>query len=165
MAEGSPRTVERLERVGEGPGEIERRGPVVLEGGVAELEVELAHLDLREAALLQEARDAPVGREGEHAGLGGVARLGESALDELGRHEIQDLLVEGGPTLAGALFDAGEIDGIRLFIAPVLVGSAEARAVLEGQGVARIAEGVRPLATSSEQVGEDILVRARLREW
>jgi diaminohydroxyphosphoribosylaminopyrimidine deaminase / 5-amino-6-(5-phosphoribosylamino)uracil reductase len=92
------------------------------------------------------------------------ARL-EAALDEIGRHEVQDLLVEGGPTLAGALFDAGEIDRVRLFIAPVLVGAAEARAVLEGEGVARIAEGVHPLATSFEQVGEDILVRARLREW
>ena len=92
------------------------------------------------------------------------ARL-EAALDELGRREIQDLLVEGGPTLAGALFDAGEIDEMRLFIAPVLVGSAQARAVLEGEGVARIADGTRPLATSFEQVGEDILVRARLREW
>jgi diaminohydroxyphosphoribosylaminopyrimidine deaminase / 5-amino-6-(5-phosphoribosylamino)uracil reductase len=92
------------------------------------------------------------------------ARL-EAALDELGRREIQDLLVEGGPTLAGALFDAGEIDRMRLFIAPVLVGAAQARAVLEGEGVARIAEGARPLATSFEQVGEDILVRARLREW
>jgi diaminohydroxyphosphoribosylaminopyrimidine deaminase / 5-amino-6-(5-phosphoribosylamino)uracil reductase len=92
------------------------------------------------------------------------ARL-EAALDELGRRDIQDLLVEGGPTLAGALFDAGEIDQLSLFIAPVLVGSADARAVLEGQGVARIAEGVRPLDTRFEEVGEDILVRARLREW
>jgi diaminohydroxyphosphoribosylaminopyrimidine deaminase / 5-amino-6-(5-phosphoribosylamino)uracil reductase len=92
------------------------------------------------------------------------ARL-EAALDELGRHEIQDLLLEGGPTLAGALFDADEIDELRLFIAPVVVGAAQARAVLEGEGVSRIAEGTHPLATSSEQVGEDILVRARLREW
>jgi diaminohydroxyphosphoribosylaminopyrimidine deaminase / 5-amino-6-(5-phosphoribosylamino)uracil reductase len=92
------------------------------------------------------------------------ARL-EAALDELGRHEIQDLLVEGGPTLAGALFDAGEIDEMRIFVAPVLVGAAGARAVLEGEGVARIADGARPLATSSEQVGQDILIRARLREW
>jgi hypothetical protein len=37
--------------------------------------------------------------------------------------------------------------------------------VLEGEGVARIAEGVRPLATSFDRVGEDLLVRARLREW
>jgi diaminohydroxyphosphoribosylaminopyrimidine deaminase / 5-amino-6-(5-phosphoribosylamino)uracil reductase len=97
-------------------------------------------------------------------GRGGRARL-EAALHELGRRGIQELLVEGGPTLAGALFDAGEIDEVRLFVAPVLVGSARARAVLEGEGVARIAEGVHPLATSFEQVGEDLLIRARLREW
>jgi len=88
-----------------------------------------------------------------------------AALDELGRREIQDLLVEGGPMLAGSLFDAGEIDQIRLFIAPILVGAADARAVLEGEGVARIADGVRPLAMDHESVGEDLLLRARLREW
>jgi diaminohydroxyphosphoribosylaminopyrimidine deaminase/5-amino-6-(5-phosphoribosylamino)uracil reductase len=88
-----------------------------------------------------------------------------AARDELGRREIQDLLVEGGPMLAGSLFDAGEIDQIRLFIAPILVGAADARAVLEGDGVARIADGVRPLAMGHESVGEDLLLRARLREW
>ena len=91
-------------------------------------------------------------------------RLG-AALDELGRREIQDLLVEGGPTLAGALFDAGEIDGMRLFVAPVVLGAGEARAVLEGEGVKRIAEGQHPLAIVHEQVGEDLLITARLREW
>jgi diaminohydroxyphosphoribosylaminopyrimidine deaminase/5-amino-6-(5-phosphoribosylamino)uracil reductase len=89
----------------------------------------------------------------------------EAGLMELGRRDIQDLLVEGGPTFAGALFDAGEVDEMRLFIASVLVGAAEARAVLEGVGASRIADGVRPLATTFEQVGEDLLVRARLREW
>jgi diaminohydroxyphosphoribosylaminopyrimidine deaminase / 5-amino-6-(5-phosphoribosylamino)uracil reductase len=89
----------------------------------------------------------------------------EAGIAELGRRGIQDLLVEGGPTFAGALFDAGEIDEVRLFIAPVLVGAAQARAALEGDGAIRIADGVRPLATSFEQVGEDMLVRARLREW
>jgi diaminohydroxyphosphoribosylaminopyrimidine deaminase / 5-amino-6-(5-phosphoribosylamino)uracil reductase len=108
----------------------------------------------------------------EHAGAEVIVAPGrtdrarlEAGLDELGRREIQDLLVEGGPTFAGALFDAGEIDEVRLFIAPVLVGAAEARAALEGTGAARIADGVRPLATDFEQVGEDMLVRARLREW
>jgi diaminohydroxyphosphoribosylaminopyrimidine deaminase/5-amino-6-(5-phosphoribosylamino)uracil reductase len=89
----------------------------------------------------------------------------QAGLLELGRRDVQELLVEGGPTFAGALFDAGEIDELRLFIAPVLVGAAEARAVLEGEGAVRIADGVRPLATSFEQVGEDMLVRARLKEW
>jgi diaminohydroxyphosphoribosylaminopyrimidine deaminase/5-amino-6-(5-phosphoribosylamino)uracil reductase len=88
-----------------------------------------------------------------------------AALDELGRREIQDLLVEGGPTLAGGLFDSGEIDQMRVFVAPILVGAAEARAVIEGRGVGRIAEGTRPLATGYEQVGEDLLISSRLREW
>jgi diaminohydroxyphosphoribosylaminopyrimidine deaminase / 5-amino-6-(5-phosphoribosylamino)uracil reductase len=92
------------------------------------------------------------------------ARL-EAGLDELGRREIQDLLVEGGPTFAGALFDAGEIDEVRLFIAPLFVGAAKARAALEGGGAMRIADAVRPLSTDFDRIGEDVLVRARLREW
>jgi diaminohydroxyphosphoribosylaminopyrimidine deaminase/5-amino-6-(5-phosphoribosylamino)uracil reductase len=88
-----------------------------------------------------------------------------SALDQLARREIQDLLLEGGPTLAGALFDAGEIDQLKLFVAPLLVGAAEARAVLEGEGARRIAEALRPLATAYEPVGEDLLITSRLREW
>jgi diaminohydroxyphosphoribosylaminopyrimidine deaminase/5-amino-6-(5-phosphoribosylamino)uracil reductase len=88
-----------------------------------------------------------------------------AALDELSRREIQDLLVEGGPTLAGALFDAGEIDEIKLFVAPLVVGAAGARAVLEGEGSRRIADALRPLATSYEPIGEDLLITSRLREW
>jgi diaminohydroxyphosphoribosylaminopyrimidine deaminase / 5-amino-6-(5-phosphoribosylamino)uracil reductase len=116
---------------------------------------------------------ASAGRDGlERAGADVVVTPGRTsrdrltaALDELGRRQIQDLLVEGGPTLAGSLFDAGEIDQVRLFIAPLMIGAADARAVLEGEGAGRIAEGLRPLATEYEQVGEDLLVHARLREW
>jgi len=93
-----------------------------------------------------------------------AARLG-AALVELGNREIQDLLLEGGPTLAGALFDAGEIDRLRLFVAPLLLGAGEARALLEGEGARRIADGLRPLAVEHRAVGEDILIDARLREW
>ncbi|MBM3666450.1 MAG: bifunctional diaminohydroxyphosphoribosylaminopyrimidine deaminase/5-amino-6-(5-phosphoribosylamino)uracil reductase RibD [Actinobacteria bacterium] len=88
-----------------------------------------------------------------------------AALDELGRRELGDLLLEGGPTLAGALFDAGEIDRMQLFVAPVLLGAEGARAVLEGKGAKRIAEGGRPLAVEHRSVGEDLLIDARLREW
>jgi diaminohydroxyphosphoribosylaminopyrimidine deaminase / 5-amino-6-(5-phosphoribosylamino)uracil reductase len=88
-----------------------------------------------------------------------------SALDELGRRDVQDLLLEGGPVLAGAFFDSGEIDAVRLFIAPVLLGAQGAPSPLEGVGASRIADGCRPLAVEHETVGEDLLVSARLREW
>ena len=47
-----------------------------------------------------------------------------SALDQLGELEtpVTALLLEGGPHLAGAFLDAGEIDEARLFVAPMLLG-------------------------------------------
>ncbi|MGH2924016.1 MAG: bifunctional diaminohydroxyphosphoribosylaminopyrimidine deaminase/5-amino-6-(5-phosphoribosylamino)uracil reductase RibD, partial [Solirubrobacterales bacterium] len=101
-------------------------------------------------------------------GSDSAARLGAAlvaALVELGSREIQDLLLEGGPTLAGAMFDAGEIDALRLFVAPLLLGAGEARALLEGAGARRIADGLRPLAVEHRSIGEDLLIAARLREW
>ena len=137
-----------------------------------------------DSALLESVQEAPVlvvcSGEAPSAARAALERAGaevmvapgreprqrlRAALDELGRRDVQDLLVEGGPTLAGSLFDAGEIDRMLLFIAPVLLGAGEARAVLEGRGAQHIAEGLRPLAVEHEAIGEDLMVTARLREW
>jgi diaminohydroxyphosphoribosylaminopyrimidine deaminase/5-amino-6-(5-phosphoribosylamino)uracil reductase len=88
-----------------------------------------------------------------------------AALAELGRREITSLLLEGGPTLVGSFLDAGEIDELRLFIAPILLGGAGARPLVAGEGAARIADATPALAVDTERSGEDLLVRARLREW
>jgi diaminohydroxyphosphoribosylaminopyrimidine deaminase/5-amino-6-(5-phosphoribosylamino)uracil reductase len=87
------------------------------------------------------------------------------ALGELGRRDVISLLLEGGPTLAGSFLDAGEVDELRLFIAPVVLGGRGARGVAEGEGTARVADAHRALATEWERSGDDLLVRARLREW
>lgn len=94
----------------------------------------------------------------------GAARIG-AALEELGRRDVSSLLVEGGPTLAGALLDADAIDELRLFIAPKLVGGADARPLLGGHGIEQLAGARQALAMEWEACGEDLLVRARLREW
>ena len=88
-----------------------------------------------------------------------------SALDQLGGHGIASVLLEGGPHLAGAFLDAGEIDEIRLFLAPLLLGGSAARDPLEGKGVERISEALRALTFDCESLGEDLLISARLREW
>jgi len=49
--------------------------------------------------------------------------------------------------------------------APMLLGGASARDPLEGVGAGTIADATRAISVSHEQVGDDILVRARLREW
>ncbi len=88
-----------------------------------------------------------------------------SALDQLASIDIAAVLLEGGPHLAGAFLDAGEIDEIRLFLAPMLLGGANARDPLEGEGVARIADAIKALTLDCTRVGEDLLISARLREW
>ena len=90
----------------------------------------------------------------------------ESALDELGSRGIQSLLLEGGPHLAGTFFDIGEIDELRLFVAPVIVGGGAAKPVLGGQGIEAIAEARRPVGQIEHEVLDgDLLISARLREW
>jgi len=88
-----------------------------------------------------------------------------SALDALGELEITSLLLEGGPRLAGAFFDADEIDELRLFVAPLVAGGRDARAPLEGVGVAAIDKARRALQTSVERIEDDLLICARLKEW
>ncbi len=88
-----------------------------------------------------------------------------SALDQLGAGGVSSVLLEGGPHLAGAFLDAGEIDELRLFLAPLLLGGSTARDPLEGEGVETISQALRALTFESERVGEDLLISARLREW
>ena len=86
-----------------------------------------------------------------------------SALDQLGALGITSILLEGGPHLAGAFLDAGEVDELRLFYAPLLLGAGRPLGEREGAGL--IADGERPLAVTWEPSGGEMLVRARLREW
>src|SRR5438874_2112100 len=88
-----------------------------------------------------------------------------AGLSELGDRDVQSVLLEGGPYLAGALFDAGEIDAARIFIAPVLAGGGHARGPLDGQGVELISQAKRALATEVETIDGDVLVQARFTEW
>jgi diaminohydroxyphosphoribosylaminopyrimidine deaminase/5-amino-6-(5-phosphoribosylamino)uracil reductase len=88
-----------------------------------------------------------------------------SALEQLGALGVASVLLEGGPHLAGAFLDAGEIDEIRLFLAPLLLGGSAARDPLEGKGVERISEALRALTFDCGHIGDDLLISARLREW
>jgi diaminohydroxyphosphoribosylaminopyrimidine deaminase/5-amino-6-(5-phosphoribosylamino)uracil reductase len=88
-----------------------------------------------------------------------------SALDQLGALGVTSILLEGGPHLAGAFLDAGEVDEVRLFLAPMLLGGRAARDPLEGEGVERISEAIRALTLDCERVADDLLISARLREW
>lgn len=98
------------------------------------------------------------------AGENEPARI-RNALDQLGATGITSALLEGGPHLAGAFLDAGEIDEVRLFLAPLLLGGRTARDPLEGEGVEKISDAIHALTLGCERVGEDLMISARLKEW
>ena len=105
----------------------------------------------------------------------------EATLFELGRREITSLFLEGGRTLAAAFAAADQIDEARTFVAPVLLGDSgqsarRAGPVVGDGGALRAGSSSTPpsltlparvaaLSTSSEAVGEDVLITARFKEW
>ena len=88
-----------------------------------------------------------------------------AALAELGRREITSVLLEGGPTLAGSFLDAREVDEVRLFLAPILLGGDEAEPLIRGAGARAMADATRALSFEWEASGADLLLKARMREW
>jgi diaminohydroxyphosphoribosylaminopyrimidine deaminase / 5-amino-6-(5-phosphoribosylamino)uracil reductase len=74
-------------------------------------------------------------------------------MDELARREINELHVEAGPTLSGALFEAGLVDELLVYQAPVLLGAG--RPMLELPGLESFADRLKLQLRDSRRVGGD----------
>jgi diaminohydroxyphosphoribosylaminopyrimidine deaminase/5-amino-6-(5-phosphoribosylamino)uracil reductase len=86
---------------------------------------------------------------------GGTRNL-EEVLRELGRRSIQSVLVEGGATVAGAFIDAGLVNKISFFIAPLIIGGCDAPAAIGGTGAERINDAVKLRDVEIKQHGRDV---------
>jgi diaminohydroxyphosphoribosylaminopyrimidine deaminase/5-amino-6-(5-phosphoribosylamino)uracil reductase len=83
----------------------------------------------------------------------------EALLDQL--HELGKLriLIEGGPTLLGAAFDARRVDEVCIFVAPKVVGGRQAPGAVSGRGVPRMGEALELARAQWEVSGPDIVLR------
>lgn len=90
------------------------------------------------------------------AGYGGVDL--HALCDELGRRGCTSLLVEGGGTLLGSMMDLGLVDRVAAFIAPVVVGGADAPGPVGGGGVEKLVDATRLERVRVEQLEEDLLL-------
>jgi len=104
----------------------------------------------REALAARGIAEVALG-DGPTVDLGGL-------LDHLGGLGLNTVLVEGGGRLHGALFDAGLVDRVAAFVAPVLVGGAAAPGPIGGRGVATMPEGWRLARVAVRRLGRDLLV-------
>lgn len=76
--------------------------------------------------------------------------------------ECNELLVEAGPRLAGALLDAGFVDEVVLYLAPHVLG-ADALGMFAGRGLATMAERHAFELTDLRRVGADCRLSFRPR--
>ncbi len=112
---------------------------------------------------------APAAWEREIFTVGGeVVRLCENAeghlpltlvLEELALRRLDRLLVEGGPTIHGALLQAGLADQWQGLVAPIIVGDPGLSAV-GGPGYASLASAPHLQLESVRRLGEDALIEA-----
>jgi diaminohydroxyphosphoribosylaminopyrimidine deaminase/5-amino-6-(5-phosphoribosylamino)uracil reductase len=83
----------------------------------------------------------------------------ESLMGYLARQEINEVLVEAGPTLAGAFLQAGLVDEIVLYLAPHLMGDA-ALGLFRLPGLERMQDRVGLDIKDVRMVGPDLRIRA-----
>jgi diaminohydroxyphosphoribosylaminopyrimidine deaminase/5-amino-6-(5-phosphoribosylamino)uracil reductase len=83
-------------------------------------------------------------------------------LAELGKRRLTNVLVEGGSGVLGSFLDAGQIDEVHVFVAPLLAGGTSARTPVGGLGVEKIAEAARFADWSVEWIERDLLIHGRV---
>lgn len=83
-----------------------------------------------------------------------------AALAQLGAAGINEVWVEAGPTLAGALHMAGLVDEWVLYVAPLLLG-ADARPLLGLPGPATLAGASRLELREVQPIGTDVRIMLR----
>ena len=87
-----------------------------------------------------------------------VPRFGLKALYDRG---VRHLLLEGGPTLAGAFVEARCVDEVVAYLAPMLLGSGPA--ALGDAGIGTLADAALLDVESVSRLGEDVKIVARPR--
>lgn len=85
-----------------------------------------------------------------------------AVMTELARRECNEVHVESGPTLAGALLQAGLMDELVLYIAPLLLGP-QARGLLELPLLTRMSDRITLEILETRQIGADWRLTARPR--
>ncbi|BBA95957.1 putative riboflavin-specific deaminase [Actinacidiphila reveromycinica] len=79
-------------------------------------------------------------------------------LAELLARGVRAVLLEGGPTLAGAFVAAGYVDAVTAYLAPALLGAGPA--ALDGGGISTIAQALRLDVTGVDRLGPDLRLTA-----
>jgi diaminohydroxyphosphoribosylaminopyrimidine deaminase/5-amino-6-(5-phosphoribosylamino)uracil reductase len=84
-------------------------------------------------------------------------------MKRLAQMGISNILVEGGGTLIGSLFDQSLVDKILFFISPKIIGGKDAISSVMGQGITRLESAVKLKEVKLRRFKEDIFVEGYVK--
>ena len=114
----------------------------------------------RRAALIARGAQIEDVSASESASAGTVRLSLPEVLDRLGRREVNELWVEAGPRLAGALLEQSLADELLLYVAPKLLGPT-ARSLADIAEVRELKDAPRLTIIETQPMGEDLRLRLR----
>ncbi len=79
-------------------------------------------------------------------------------MQALGDQDITSVLIEGGGEVNASALDAGIVDKLMVFIAPVLIGGKDAPGPLGGKGIRRLADAFKIKNMTVNPIGNDLLL-------
>ncbi len=82
---------------------------------------------------------------------------------ELGRRNIQYLLLEGGRSLAAAALNSGLINRLQVYVAPKLLGGVGLSGLFAGEGCSMMKDALSLGNLQVEKVGDDLLLSAEVK--
>jgi diaminohydroxyphosphoribosylaminopyrimidine deaminase/5-amino-6-(5-phosphoribosylamino)uracil reductase len=85
-------------------------------------------------------------------------------MDTLGEYGFNEVLVEGGSKILGTLFDAGLVDRVTAFVAPVIVGGAEAPGPVGGMGSETLETAWRLSDVRWSSLDGDVLIEGAISD-
>ena len=134
-----------------------------------------------QSRLVQSARDVPVlvavAAAADASRCAELSRLGcevwqtpdqtqqpqlRPLLGELADRGFTNLLVEGGAAVLGSFLDAGLVDEVHVFLAPLLLGGASAPTAVAGAGISKLAQATEVTRWHSQQIGSDHYLHGRV---
>lgn len=82
----------------------------------------------------------------------------------LGKEQIDSVLLEGGRTLNGEALRLGLVHAVQAYIAPKLIGGADAHGPVGGIGIAKMADALTLENLTITRLGDDLLMEGRIRK-
>lgn len=83
-------------------------------------------------------------------------------MQRLGYLEIDGILLEGGGSLNYSALDEGIVDEVMSIVAPKIIGGADSKTPVSGQGFAKMSDAIELLNVRFIPLGEDMMVNGRI---